>query len=60
MRSKGHILKTEWNGRRGPEAVTVGTCICRKWKKTGSSQTEVRGAYRTHLADVKRKAARSS
>lgn len=60
MRSKGHLLTTEFNGRRGAEAVTVGTCACRKWKKTGSSQTQVRAAYRTHIASVKRKAAKGS
>lgn len=55
MRSKGHKLKTQWNGRRGDDAQTTGTCECRKWKKSGPSQEAVRALYRTHVADEKRK-----
>lgn len=60
MRSKGHKLKTEWNGRRGDEAVTTGTCLCRKWKKTGPSQESVRRAYRSHVTAAKKTTARPS
>ena len=59
MRSKGHKLKTEWNGRRGEDARTTGTCECRKWRKVGPSQEAVRRDYRTHVADAKKKAARA-
>lgn len=55
MRNKGHKLKTEWNGRRGADAVTVGTCECGKWKKAGSSQETVRNAYRSHLTSTRRR-----
>lgn len=58
MRSKGHKLKTEWNGRRGDDAVTTGTCECRKWTRSGKSQEAVRGAYRTHVASAKSRASR--
>ena len=58
MRKQGHKLKTEWNGRRGADAVTTGTCLCGKWTKTADSQEKVRAAYRTHVAGAAKRTAK--
>jgi len=56
MRLQGHKLTTTWNRVRGNGAVTTGTCQCKKWKATGSSQVEVRAQYNQHVADSKKTA----
>ncbi len=53
-RKQGHKLATTWNGRRGVDAVTTGTCLCKKWQTTGPSQVAVRNEYNKHLAAAKK------
>lgn len=55
MRLAGHKLTIEWNGERGVESASTGTCTC-GWQESGSSQEVVRSEYRWHL-DRERRAA---
>jgi hypothetical protein len=48
MRLKGHKLSIEWNGERGRESSSTGTCIC-GWSESGSSREVVRDEYAVHL-----------
>ncbi|SDH53965.1 hypothetical protein [Microbacterium sp. 77mftsu3.1] len=59
MKAQGHKLETTWNGRRGHDAVTTATCLCRKWSHTGASQVDARQAYQEHLGGAKKPKARA-
>lgn len=56
---RAHALTVEWNGERGEESSSTGTCRC-GWEESASNQREVRFEYREHLKSVKRAAAKTS
>lgn len=45
---KGHKLTIEWNGERGLESASTGTCIC-GWQESGSNRDIVRDEYAYHI-----------
>lgn len=54
-RISGHKLTVIWNGEKGDERASTGTCECGEWEESASTAYEVRNEYRFHLETIREK-----